>query len=457
MFGRFVPDFGRVVAQMQFDMYHHYTVDEHSIRAHRPARRDRARRPEAGSPDRRPRSSRQIASRRVLYVAVLLHDIAKGRGGDHSVHRRRDRARSSVRGSASIAAETETVSWLVRHHLLMSSTAFKRDLADPKTIDDFVRQVQSPERLRLLLVLTVVDIRAVGPGVWNDWKRTLLRTLFEAAEERLRLGHKQHGRSRAGSGAQQELGGGARLESERRASAREAPARQLLAGRAAPLAGRQRATGRGGRSAHRRCRAERGRRRRCRKRRDPSERLHAGPRRPVLPHLRGARRRPARTSSMRESTPRATAWRSTICSSSMARDGPIATAGQRGRLVKAVEAALLARPSRRRCRRPKPPRRTSAFEVAPSVAIAERASTRTTVVEVNARDRPALLAASRRRRSTLRPHDPLRAYRHLRRTRGRRLLSDRARRRQARRRARSRRSARSSCEAAREPSRAKAA
>ena len=83
----------------------------------------------------------------------------------------------------------------MRYHLLMSSTAFKRDLADPKTIEDFVRQVQSPERLRLLLILTVVDIRAVGPGVWNDWKRTLLRTLFEAAEERLRLGHKQHGRA----------------------------------------------------------------------------------------------------------------------------------------------------------------------------------------------------------------------------------------------------------------------
>src|SRR5206468_8333000 len=102
-------------------------------------------------------------------------------------------------------AETETVSWLVRHHLLLSSTAFKRDLADPKSIEDFVRQVQSPERLRLLLILTVVDIRAVGPGVWNDWKRTLLRTLFEAAEERLRLGHKQHGRSELVEFRQKEL------------------------------------------------------------------------------------------------------------------------------------------------------------------------------------------------------------------------------------------------------------
>ena len=93
------------------------------------------------------------------------------------------------------AAETETVAWLVRHHLLMSATAFKRDLTDFKTIADFAEQVQSHERLRLLLALTVVDIRAVGPGVWNSWKRQLLGDLYESAEEVLRLGHKQTGRS----------------------------------------------------------------------------------------------------------------------------------------------------------------------------------------------------------------------------------------------------------------------
>ena len=193
MFGRFVPDFGRVVAQMQFDMYHHYTVDEHSIRAIGLLAAI-----ERGElKDDHPLSTalfKQIGSRRVLYVAVLLHDIAKGRGGDHSVLGAEIALKLCPRFGLD-PAETETVSWLVRHHLLMSSTAFKRDLADPKTIEDFVRQVQSPERLRLLLILTVVDIRAVGPGVWNDWKRTLLRTLFEAAEERLRLGHKQHGRT----------------------------------------------------------------------------------------------------------------------------------------------------------------------------------------------------------------------------------------------------------------------
>src|SRR5204862_726025 len=137
---------------------------------------------------------KQIGSRRTLYAAVLLHDIAKGRGGDHSEIGAEIALKLGPRFGLD-PAETETVSWLVRYHLLLSSTAFKRDLADPRTIEDFIRQVQSPERLRLLLILTVVDIRAVGPGIWNEWTRTLLRTLFEAAEERLRRGHKQHVRT----------------------------------------------------------------------------------------------------------------------------------------------------------------------------------------------------------------------------------------------------------------------
>ena len=193
VFGRFVPDFGRVVAQMQFDMYHHYTVDEHTIRAiGLTAAIDRGE-----LADDHPLASAligQLASRRALYVAVLLHDIAKGRGGDHS-ELGADIAHELGPRFGLTRAETDTVAWLVRHHLLMSATAFKRDLADPTTIDEFVRKVQSAERLKMLLVLTVVDIRAVGPGTWTDWKRRLLRTLYEAAEERLRLGHKQHGRA----------------------------------------------------------------------------------------------------------------------------------------------------------------------------------------------------------------------------------------------------------------------
>src|SRR4029079_12953680 len=204
VFGRFVPDFGRVVAQMQFDMYHHYTVDEHSIRAIGLLSAIERGELKTEHPLSTAIMQKQIASRRVLYVAVLLHDIAKGRGGDHSLIGAEIALKLCPRLGLD-AAETETVAWLVRYHLLLSSTAFKRDLADPKTIEDFARQVQSPERLRLLLVLTVVDIRAVGPGVWNEWKRTLLRTLCEAAEERLRLGHKQHGRAELVEARQQEL------------------------------------------------------------------------------------------------------------------------------------------------------------------------------------------------------------------------------------------------------------
>jgi [protein-PII] uridylyltransferase len=193
VFGRFVPDFGRVVAQMQYDMYHHYTVDEHSIRAIGLVSRI-----ERGElRDDHPMSTviiQQIASRRVIYAAVLLHDIAKGRGGDHSVLGA-DVAERLCPRLGLTAAETETVAWLVRHHLLMSATAFKRDLADFKTILDFAEAVASPERLRLLMILTVVDIRAVGPGVWNGWKAALLRTLYDSAEEVLRLGHKQTGRN----------------------------------------------------------------------------------------------------------------------------------------------------------------------------------------------------------------------------------------------------------------------
>ena len=193
VFGRFVPDFGRVVAQMQFDMYHHYTVDEHTIRAIGLLSQVEHGRLVTENPVATA-IMKQIVSRRVLYVAVLLHDIAKGRGGDHSVLGAAVAERLCPRFGFS-AAETETVAWLVRWHLLMSATAFKRDLSDFKTILDFAQAVQSPERLRLLLLLTVVDIRAVGPGTWNGWKRQLLGGLYEGAEEVLRLGHKQRGRS----------------------------------------------------------------------------------------------------------------------------------------------------------------------------------------------------------------------------------------------------------------------
>ena len=126
----------------------------------------------------------KVLSRRVLYVAVLLHDIAKGRGGNHPELGGQIAERLGPRFGLT-AAETETVAWLVRWHLVMSETAFKRDLSDPQALADFVAAVQSPERLRLLLILTVCDIRAVGPSVWNGWNAALLRDIYFRAERRM--------------------------------------------------------------------------------------------------------------------------------------------------------------------------------------------------------------------------------------------------------------------------------
>jgi [protein-PII] uridylyltransferase len=192
VFGRFVPDFGRVNAQMQFDMYHHYTVDEHTIRAI--GLLNRIEKGElAGDHPRATRLIHKVASRRATFVAVLLHDIAKGRGGDHSLLGG-EIAEALCPRFGLDEQETALVAWLVRQHLLMSRTAFKRDLTDPKTIEDFVAEVQSIERLRQLLILTAVDIRAVGPGTWNSWKGQLLGELYDQAQERLRLGHVRHAR-----------------------------------------------------------------------------------------------------------------------------------------------------------------------------------------------------------------------------------------------------------------------
>lgn len=195
--GRFLPDFGRVVAQMQYDMYHSFTVDEHTLfaigilaRIERGELKDDA--PIASQ------VVKEVLSRRVLYLAVLLHDIAKGRAGDHSLLGGEVAERLCPRLGLT-EEETEQVAWLVRYHLLMSNTAFRRDIDDPKTIADFVDLVQSPERLRLLLVLTVADIRAVGPKTWNGWKAQLLRELYTRAQNQMMGGLNTNEEDRAAS------------------------------------------------------------------------------------------------------------------------------------------------------------------------------------------------------------------------------------------------------------------
>jgi [protein-PII] uridylyltransferase len=185
--GAFIPEFGRVVSMMQFNMYHHFTVDEHLIRT-------------IGFLSgiergvysyEHPVSSEvmgTIDNRRALYIAALLHDIAKGRDEDHSIAGARIARELGPRFGLS-PSETETVSWLVEQHLQMSTFAQSRDLNDPKTLRDFADLVQSRERLKLLLILTVADLRAVGPGVWTGWKGQLLRTLYFDTEPMLGGGH----------------------------------------------------------------------------------------------------------------------------------------------------------------------------------------------------------------------------------------------------------------------------
>jgi [protein-PII] uridylyltransferase len=198
--GRFIPDFGRVVAQMQYDMYHVYTVDEHTLFAIGILHKI-----ESGLLEEELPLATQlmptIVSRRALYLAVLLHDIAKGRGGDHSEIGEQIALKLGPRLGLS-AEETETVAWLVRWHLLMSGTAFKLDIGDRQTIGNFVERVQSPERLKLLLVLTVADIRAVGPKVWNGWKAALLRELYHRAIELISGGLSGEGRESRAAAAQ---------------------------------------------------------------------------------------------------------------------------------------------------------------------------------------------------------------------------------------------------------------
>jgi [protein-PII] uridylyltransferase len=178
--GRFVPPFAHAVALMQFNMYHHYTVDEHLIRAVGVL----ASIEHGAFKAEHPLASEligRIRARDALYCAVFLHDIAKGLKGSHS-EIGAEAAQSLCPRWGLSPGDTEIVVWLVRHHLVMSDTAQRRDISDPKTVRDFAMLVQSPERLRLLLVLTVADIRAVGPGVWNGWKGQLLRDLYREAE-----------------------------------------------------------------------------------------------------------------------------------------------------------------------------------------------------------------------------------------------------------------------------------
>jgi [protein-PII] uridylyltransferase len=201
--GRFIPDFGRVVGMMQFSMYHHYTVDEHLIRAVGALSAIEAGRLK----DDHPLSSEfvhKISHRTELYLAAFLHDIAKGRPTDHS-KTGADVARKLCPRLGLSPGNTERVASLIDQHLIMSNMAQGRDLSDPRTAEALAAIVQTQEQLKLLLILTVSDIRAVGPGVWNGWKGQLLRTLYWETEVVLGGGHSAVARKARVQAAQEAL------------------------------------------------------------------------------------------------------------------------------------------------------------------------------------------------------------------------------------------------------------
>ncbi len=201
--GRFVPEFGRIVAMMQFNMYHHFTVDEHLLRTVEMLTDVE----DGGLEEEVPLSSKIIGTvkkRRALFVAVFLHDIGKGRDEDHSVVGARIAAELCPRFGMT-EEETELVVWLIAQHLTMSLVSERRDISDPKTISDFAAVVGTVERLDLLLLLTVADIRAVGPGVWTGWKGQLLRSLYYETKSYLEQGAQQPSPTEVASDAKEKL------------------------------------------------------------------------------------------------------------------------------------------------------------------------------------------------------------------------------------------------------------
>jgi [protein-PII] uridylyltransferase len=202
--GRFVPAFGRIVAMMQFNMYHHYTVDEHLLRCIGILSDIDAGRSEDTKLASELMRTIQPRHRELLYVTLFLHDIAKGRIEDHSIAGARV-ARNFCPRLGFSPAETETVAWLIEVHLVMSSVAQSRDLSDRMTIENFSSVVQSVERMKLLTILTTADIKAVGPGVWNGWKAQLIRTLYYETEPVLTGGFSEVNRAQRVAAAQAEF------------------------------------------------------------------------------------------------------------------------------------------------------------------------------------------------------------------------------------------------------------
>jgi [protein-PII] uridylyltransferase len=390
--GRFLPEFGQIVAKMQFNMYHSYTVDEHTLRAVGVIN-DIARGRFAEDHPLSTSVMPLIEDREALYLAMLLHDTGKGGvGGQEKAGARA--ARQACERLGLDRPRIDLVAWLVEHHLMMSDFAQKRDVADPATVAAFADIVETPERLRLLLVLTVADIRAVGPGVWNGWKGQLLRELYGASETIFR-----GGRTSDAAGVARRRQQAVALDARTALVAGAPDARAwamsmedayfaafTAAEQAAHLALSRRAAMSGGAAAEARIRADR----------------NAAEIVVVAPDRRGLFADLALTI--------ARLGGNVVCArifTSMAGEaldvfhvqdhgaGPFAEGNDRHlrRLVEALEAVARRGAPPPEVRRGADLGRASAFAIAPSVAIDNEASRHATVIEASGRDRPGLVEA----------------------------------------------------------------
>jgi [protein-PII] uridylyltransferase len=391
--GRYLPEFGRIVAQMQFNMYHSYTVDEHTLRAVGIIADIAAGR----FADDHPLSTAimpLIEDREALFLAMLLHDTGKGGVGGQEMAGARA-ARQACERLGVERSKTELVAWLVEHHLMMSDFAQKRDVTDPATVAAFARIVENPERLRLLLVLTVADIRAVGPGVWNGWKGQLMRELYGATATLFRGGRMSDAagmaRRRLEALAYDARSALVAADPEARAWATTMEDAYFAAFTSAEQKGhallaREAASGDRGACAEARIRADR----------DAAEVLVAAQDREGLfadlaqaiatlgGNVVGAR---IFTSSRGEALD--AFYVQDVAGHPFGRDAPRTLP----RLVEALEAAALGRLPVAEGRRGADLGRTAAFSIAPAVTIDNDASAGATVIEVSGRDRPGLLAA----------------------------------------------------------------
>jgi [protein-PII] uridylyltransferase len=390
--GRYLPEFGRIVAQMQFNMYHSYTVDEHTLRAVGVIAEISAGR----FADDHPLSTAimsLIADREALFLAMLLHDTGKGGAGGQEKAGARA-ARQACERLGLERSKIELVAWLVEHHLVMSDYAQKRDVSDPRTIADFARIVETPERLRLLLVLTVADIRAVGPGVWNGWKGQLMRELYSATEAVFR-GGRGSDTAAAIRRYHENAAYDARVRAARADPGAEAWADAMedayfsaftedeVLGHAA-LA--RRAEARGGAAAEGRIRADR----------NAAEVSVSAKDRPRLfvdlaaaITGAGANVLGARVFTSRSGQALDVFYVQDAVGQPYGEDNPRALA----RLVEALEAAARGEPLQQEPRRVADLGRAAAFSIEPAVMLDNDASETSTVVEASGRDRPGLLAA----------------------------------------------------------------